>query len=947
MKNKIIKKYLLLILLLSQSLVAQELSWPEITRETRPWTRWWWPGSIVNPSDLTAAMEKYSKAGLGGMEIAVIYGVKGQEEKFINYLSPKWMDMFIHTLKEADRLNMGIELANASGWPFGGPWVGPPDACKNINYKTWSLKTGESLNEKIEFIQQPLVRPVGERPDITKLKDPISKNDNLQLYALDQIRFEKPLPLQTLMAYSDSGQVADLTGKITAQGKLEWIAPPGNWTLYALFEGWHGKMSERAGPGGEGDVIDHFSGRAIDNYLKHFDTIFKDYNIKSLRGYFNDSYEVDDASGQANWTNDFFYEFNLRRGYELRYNLPALFQKDDPDKNSRVLSDYRQTISDLILEKFTSGWTGWAHKQGKTTRNQAHGSPGNILDLYAAADIPETEGNEITRFKFASSAANVTGKKYASCEAGTWLNEHFISSLSDVKKAVDQFFIGGINHVFFHGTCFSPQNEPWPGFLFYAAVEFTPANPFWNDFKGLNSYITRVQSFLQEGMADNDILLYFPVFDRYSDYGKGMLEHFDGISPAFSGTPFKTAAETMIEKGYGYDFVSDLQLKNTVCNESLLQTEGNIYSTIILPGCKYIPVETFTQILRLANNGAKIIFYGKAPENISGWADKEEKTIFFERMKSGINFTATNNPEVLKAVYGKGMILTGNDLERLLSFAGIERETMTDQKLAFARRQTSTGTVYFITNRGEKEFAGWIPLLATASSAAIFNPMDDKYGIAKSRPASNEGMEVYARLQPFESLIINTYDVKPKGNQYEFYDPLSTPAAIKGNWKIEFIEGGPVLPPPKEIQLPVSWTDMGSDEYNSFSGTARYTISFGKPAGKGDAWLLDLGKVCQSANVSLNGKELAVLPGPNFSVIIDKKLLKANNSLLINVSNLMANRIAWMDKNGKQWKKFYNVNMAPRLKQNSKNGLFDASAWEPMESGLIGPVTLTPVKKVN
>jgi len=272
---------------------------------------------------------------------------------------------------------------------------------------------------------------------------------------------------------------------------------------------------------------------------------------------------------------------------------------------------------------------------------------------------------------------------------------------------------------------------------------------------------------------------------------------------------------------------------------------------------------------------------------------------------------------------------------------------MTDNKLAFARRQTLTGTVYFIANAVEKAFEGWIPLEADATSAAIFNPMDDKYGLAKSRQTSGGGLEVYASLQPFESLIINTYDIKPKGKLYEFYDPLSSPAEIKGNWKIEFIEGGPVLPPAKEIPVPGSWTDLGSDEYKSFSGTARYTISFGKPPGKGDGWLLDLGKVCHSATVTLNGKELAVLPGPDFSVVIGKKLLNANNSLLINVSNLMANRIAWMDKNGIQWKKFYNVNMAARLKQNTKNGLFDASAWEPMESGLIGPVTLTPIKMVK
>jgi len=633
-----IKKLSFLIFLFSQTLFAQQtkaqLAWPEITRENKPWTRWWWPGSIGSQTDVTSAMEKYKQAGIGGLEVTVIYGVKGQEDKFKNYLSPEWMDMFTYTLKEGERLDLGIDLANASGWPFGGPWVDPSDASRDINYKTWILKEGETLTDPIEFIQQPLVRPVGQRPDITKLVDPISKNKNLQLYALDQIKFEKPLPLVILAAFSDSGKVINLTSRVNTSKRLDWTAPPGNWSLYALFEGWHGKMAERAGPGGEGEVIDHFSGTAINNFLNHFDEIFKDYDIKSLRGYFNDSYEVDDASGQANWTNDMFNEFYLRRGYDLSMNLPALFQKDDPDKNARVLSDYRQTISDLILEKFTTNWTAWAHKQGKTTRNQAHGSPGNILDLYAATDIPETEGNEITRFKFASSAANVTGKKYASCEAATWLGEHFTSTLSDVKRSVDQFFLGGINHISYHGTCFSPQNEPWPGFLFYAAVEFTPANSFWNDFSALNSYIAHVQSFLQSARPDNDILLYFPIFDRYADYGRGMLEHFDAISPAFKGTSFKTGADIMLEKGYTFDYISDLQIKNTEINNGLLHTEGNIYNTLILPGCKYIPLETFSRILNLANDGASVILFGDLPENISGWTNLEARDSAFLKLKN-------------------------------------------------------------------------------------------------------------------------------------------------------------------------------------------------------------------------------------------------------------------------------------------------------------------------
>jgi hypothetical protein len=44
-------------------------------------------------------MEQYRKAGLGGLEITPIYGVKGYEDRFIDYLSATWMDMLVHTLR--------------------------------------------------------------------------------------------------------------------------------------------------------------------------------------------------------------------------------------------------------------------------------------------------------------------------------------------------------------------------------------------------------------------------------------------------------------------------------------------------------------------------------------------------------------------------------------------------------------------------------------------------------------------------------------------------------------------------------------------------------------------------------------------------------------------------------------------------------------------------------
>ena len=99
----------------------------------------------------------------------------------------------------------------------------------------------------------------------------------------------------------------------------------------------------------------------------------------------------------------------------------------------------------------------------------------------------------------------------------TWLGEHWTVSLNDVKQAVDGLFVSGVNHVFFHGTAYSPDEAVWPGWLFYASTQFNDRNAFWRDLPALNEYIARVQSVLQSGVPDNDVLLYWPVFDNWHD----------------------------------------------------------------------------------------------------------------------------------------------------------------------------------------------------------------------------------------------------------------------------------------------------------------------------------------------------------------------------------------------------------------------------------------------
>lgn len=948
--------------------------WPSVTRETKPWTRWWWHGSAVTREGITAELEAYSEAGLGGVEITPIYGVYGGEDSFLDYLSPQWMEMLAHTLKEADRLDLGVDMATGTGWPFGGPWVGEGDACKNLNYEVYPLKAGEWIKEPLLFHQEPYVRSVGtqiyemhgihsvpgqatvgtiaepavrrnaRRLDISQLAEPVEANRNLQALALDQVKFDKQLEPALVMAYSDGGEVVNLTERIDAGGVLQWTAPGGNWDVYALFPGSHGKMVERAAPGGEGNVIDHFSAAALGNYLSRFDSAFAGQDLGTLRAFFNDSYEVDDARGTADWTPELFDEFLKRKGYDLREHLPALLGRDTKEKNERVLCDYRETISELVHDNFTSIWRSWAGSKGKLVRNQAHGSPANILDLYAEVDIPEMEGNEALRIKMASSSANVSGKRLISSESATWLNEHFLSSLSDIKRSVDLFLVSGVNHVFYHGTCYSPPEEPWPGRLFYAAVHLNPRNSLWNDFAGLNEYVTRSQSFLQAGTPANDVLLYFPIYDRFSTPGHELLEHFDGVGAQFDSTAFREAAEEMLASGYAFDYISDKQIGSLeVENGNLLSAGSAGYKTLVVPHGRYLPLETLRQLLELANKGATVIVYKGLPESFAGYAEAQRKKVDFDSLIAGIEFSAGEDEVVERVTRGSGRLLRGERLEYLLTEAGVQREELADKGLQFIRKGNANGIFYFITNWSGKDFDGTIRLSVDAQAAMLFDPLSGKSGVADAQPVADNRLSVRLQLRQGESLIVQTADDMIDGPRFPYFRTSGGSVTLEGPWSLSFVEGGPVLPPAVSLDSLKSWTSLDDTDALNFSGTARYVVGFEPPgSGEGDV-LLDLGTVKESASVTVNGSHVGTLIGPRYTIIIDRELLTGHDTLEIRVSNLMANRIADLDRREVFWKRFYNINFPARLAANRKDGLFTAAGWVPVESGLLGPVTLSRV----
>ena len=121
------------------------LGWPTATRTNHPWTRWWWLGSAVDKTNLTLMLTEFHDAGIGGVEICPIYGAKGYEDRFIDFLTPKWMEMLAHTTTEAKRIGLGVDMTTGTGWPFGGPHVTTNEASAQVVMQSYDVAGGGKL----------------------------------------------------------------------------------------------------------------------------------------------------------------------------------------------------------------------------------------------------------------------------------------------------------------------------------------------------------------------------------------------------------------------------------------------------------------------------------------------------------------------------------------------------------------------------------------------------------------------------------------------------------------------------------------------------------------------------------------------------------------------------------------------------------------------------------
>ena len=875
---------ILTILCLGGSVSAQQ--WPEIRPEAKAGARWWWLGSAVDKENLRWTMQEYANHGIGALEITPLYGVQGNQKNNIPYLSDQWMEMLREVQKNGSQMGIEVDMATGTGWPFGGPWVPLEEsACKAVFVDTtFTGGKATALDLSVPEKESPYCRLGkvmaywrGEPYDVTSFV----KGQQLNWAPAELLKAE-------IKAQKDKSYKKMLKLKLKEMETAQW-------QVIALYVRYGVMKVKRAAPGGEGLVIDHFDKKAVRNYLAHIEQAFERTGTPYPHTFFNDSYEVEAAT----WTPTLLDEFHKRRGYRLEDYLPLLMEGDQ-----KIVSDYRETLSDLLLENFTQQWTAWAHSHGAITRNQAHGSPANLIDCYAAVDIPEIEGFGLSEFgikglrrdpgktrkndsdfsmlKYAPSAAHICGKPYTSSETFTWLTEHFRTSLSQLKPDIDLMFCAGVNHMFFHGTCYSPKDDPWPGWKFYASIDMSPTNSIWRDAPYFMQYVERCQSFLQWGLPDNDFLVYLPIRDMWQKQTGKLLMQFSIHQMGKLAPEFIQSILDIERAGFDCDYISEKYILSTSFKQGMLETEaGTRYKGLVIPSSGNMSEKVKTHIEKLKTQGAHIIYGTKASD-----------------------LKAAAKPEAIKTECG----------------------------LKAIRRKNDTGFHYFIANLSPNDIDDHLPLAVNFKDATWFNPLNGEI-----MPAELTGDSIHICLRSGESMILQTYD-KSMARQTGLSCKTGAISSkvLSGPWTLSFMEEAPKVAKTFQLNKLQTWESLDDDSVKVMMGTGVYTthVKLTKKELTG-RWQIDLGDVRESARVYINGEMIGCAWSVPFVLDCGNTLKAGDNEIRIEVTNLPANRIADYDRRGIKWRKMEEINV---VDINYKRTTYDS--WEPVPSGLNSEVKL-------
>ncbi|WP_347304638.1 glycosyl hydrolase (plasmid) [Croceibacterium sp. TMG7-5b_MA50] len=683
----------------------------------------------------------------------------------------------------------------------------------------------------------------------------------------------------------DPASVVDLSGKLRADGTLDWTPPPGRWRIVRFGSSLTGKTNHPAPPEATGLEVDKLDGAAVRRYLETYlgtyskaagDDLIGDRGLTAL---LTDSTEV----GAFNWTPRLLEKFAEARGYDPQPYLPALTGAIVGTRaaSEAFLYDWRRTIAELHASEHYATVAAVAHEHGLTLYGEAledqRPSLGDDMALRRHTDVPMaamwTYGPEGPRptligdIRGAASVAHLYGQNLVAAESLTSALSPWAHAPRDLRKVIDLEFAHGVNRPVIHTSVHQPTEQA-PGLSLAIFGQYFNRHDTWAELaKPWVDYIARSSHLLQQGRFFADVA-YFHGEEAPLTALYGQAELAD--------TP----------RRHAWDFV------NADALTGLLEVNGDgalvapsraEYRVLYLGGTSQrMTLPVLRRIAAMVDAGATVV--GEAPTGSPSLADDPAK---FAAL------VARLWPGGTEARIGRGRVIAGRDVEAALARIGVtpDFEHSGDANLLWAHRRLPDGDLYFITNRENRpertdarfRVTGRLPEIWRADS-----------GTAEPVSFRTEGAETIVPLDlaAEDSLFVvfrtptaeTARDVPPHA-----WRPAAT---LDGPWQVAF---QPDRGAPAAITLdrlaPLNESDDAGVRY--FSGIATYTRDFAAPAGHtpGTPLLLDLGKVGDVAEVRVNGAVAGTAWHAPWQVDIGPLVRAGDNRVEVRVANLWVNRL--------------------------------------------------------
>lgn len=688
-----------------------------------------------------------------------------------------------------------------------------------------------------------------------------------------------------------AGSVVDLTKNLSPDGALDWQVPAGDWTVLRFGHASRGAKN-RPAKEGEGLETDKFRRDVtkfqFDQYIGMMAEKHREYMGSTLVAMWQDSWET----GCQNWSLVFRDEFKRRRGYDPVRYLPAMTGRavGDSALGDRFLWDIRRTIADLCADNYMGELTELGKPYGiglwfqPINRHFLDGLQGVGRATGAEAnmffDKRDGQKREFDREKFCASAAHGYGQTVVHSEAATAQppTGDFGVTPANLGELVNANFCAGVNNHWMHVYLHQPWPRAEPGLSWKWGQQFQRNNTWFEKLGGWSAYVARGQYLLRQGL---------PVVDIVCFLGEEV--------PTQPGVMPKQRDLGDLPAGMDYDVCNAeiILTRMSVKDGRIVLPDGMSYALLVLPAkVNAVRPAVLRKIRDLVFAGATLV--GNRPatspslENYPA-CDVEVKQIADELWGS--------DADIGRHV-GSGMVYSAGALDKALAARGVVEDfsftaAQSDARVDYYHRRTADADIYFVANRQPRAVEALCAFRVDGRTPELWQPDTGGIEPAAAYEINNNRTSLPLRFDPSGAMFVvfrqPAGSQVARGKNWLEFKPVQE---IVGPWEASFDpkRGGPASA--VTFEKLEDWSKRPESGIKYYSGTATYRTVFSPPSSLHSHRIyLDLGDVREVADVTLNGKKLGILWKTPFRVDITDAARAGENTLVIEVVNLWANRM--------------------------------------------------------